>query len=117
MEVRLGNAAVVEDNPSLGTKDLDLETGLTWNVSSQAENVYYRRDADPDHPNGQMTQWYERDVSGRAKPARRIFENPWNLAFLTTVVHIVSVRAVYRCFRDARRSQHFSTGVCAVRTI
>src|SRR6185369_5775009 len=60
VEVRKGNNGEIEKNPSLGKKTLT--KGQEWRIESQGESIYYRRDTDPDHPNGKMTVWTHRPV-------------------------------------------------------
>jgi hypothetical protein len=45
----------VESNPSLGTRRL--QQNEAWDIPSAGEDIFYRRDANPDHPDGRYTIW------------------------------------------------------------
>lgn len=58
VEARIGDEPDPEANRSLGSKTM--RRGETWPVRSHGEDVWYRRDADPDRPDGQWTPWAHR---------------------------------------------------------
>jgi hypothetical protein len=61
VEARMGPNQNAEGsgNVSLGTRNI--AQGGEWAVDSGSFDVFWRRDEDPDHPNGTMTTW--EDVS------------------------------------------------------
>jgi hypothetical protein len=62
VESHMGNNSNPEANPSLGTRILT--RGSSWQIDSPGEDIYYHRDADPDHPNGQWQVWTRRACFG-----------------------------------------------------
>jgi hypothetical protein len=58
VEARIGDDPNPEANRSLGSRAM--RRGEVWPVRSKGEDVWYRRDADPDRPNGQWTPWAHR---------------------------------------------------------
>lgn len=54
LQVRVGNQSVPENNTLV--KDVVLKKGESVNVDYDVL-CYYRRDADPDKPNGNFTTW------------------------------------------------------------
>ena len=65
VEVRKGNNSNAESNPSLGSRTLN--RNIDWRINSEGEDVFYRRDSDPDHPNGSMTMWTHRPCYGNGQ--------------------------------------------------
>jgi hypothetical protein len=65
-EVRVGNYGNPEQNPSQGTHTL--QRGQSWQTSSNGENVWYRREADPIHHSGQMGGWTNQPVFPNSGP-------------------------------------------------
>lgn len=63
VEVRKGNYDNAESNPSLGSRTLTRNSD--WTIYSDGEDIFYRRDTDPDHPNGQWTSWIHRPCYGQ----------------------------------------------------
>jgi hypothetical protein len=61
VQIRQGNDPVPEKNRSLGTVQLNLDQ--TYDVVGD-ENVWYRRDANPDNPDGSWTMWTLRVIYG-----------------------------------------------------
>ena len=62
VEAVIGNALPPEANRSLGSRVLAINT--TWPISSDGEDIYYRREANPGSNNGQMTVWVHRACFG-----------------------------------------------------
>jgi hypothetical protein len=62
VEVRRGNETDCALNAAFETKLL--ARGDEWVIPAPGVDVCYRRDADPDHPNGQWTEWRRVDTSG-----------------------------------------------------
>ena len=56
VEVRAGNFQDCEQNRLIGTRRL--ARGETWQITTSEVRVCYRRDADPDHPDGRWTVWH-----------------------------------------------------------
>jgi hypothetical protein len=59
VEVREGNFQNCDQNGSLETRTM--HRGETWPISSY-NIVCWRRDSDPDHPNGTWTGWTQQSV-------------------------------------------------------
>jgi hypothetical protein len=57
VEAQKGMNATPGQNASLGTRTLALND--QWTIPSDGDSVWYRRDADPDNHNGQLTPWVE----------------------------------------------------------
>jgi hypothetical protein len=57
VEARQGSHIVPEQNPSLGT--CWLQYNENWVITSGTDDVFYRRDTDPNNPNGNMTEWVD----------------------------------------------------------
>jgi len=55
--VHVGNNANFDLNPSRGQQRIPFNG--TWPVDCQGFNLQYKRDLDPDNPNGQMGAWTE----------------------------------------------------------
>jgi hypothetical protein len=55
VEAHQGMALDPNLNQSLGTRRLLFESD--WVIDSGTDDVQYRRDTDPDHPDGNMTEW------------------------------------------------------------
>ncbi len=62
VEVRQGDNSWPENNRWIGRRSLS--TGEEWPVQSSGEDVWYRRDANPDNPDGNMTVWIHRPCYG-----------------------------------------------------
>lgn len=58
VEARIGDDPDPEANRSLGERIL--KRGEVWTIRSQGEDVWYRSDADADHPDGCRTPWVHR---------------------------------------------------------
>lgn len=58
VEGRIGDDLSSDANRSLGIRTLKL--GETWTIQTQGEDIWYRRDADADHPDGRWTAWTHR---------------------------------------------------------
>lgn len=58
VEARQGNFQNPMQNRSLGSKVL--KRGEAWTIETGRQDLFYRRDADPDHPNGRMNDWHHR---------------------------------------------------------
>jgi hypothetical protein len=55
VDVRVGNAADCNQMASRGTQKLS--KGQSWPIDAGTNDVCFRRDTDPDHPNGSWTGW------------------------------------------------------------
>ena len=55
VEVRRGNADSCDDNTPYQTKDMTLDE--TWEIEHDDQDICWRRDRDPQFPDGQMTDW------------------------------------------------------------
>ena len=55
VEVRRGNEPDCANNATFETKKLFRSD--KWSIPAPSVDVCYRRDRDPDHPNGQWTNW------------------------------------------------------------
>jgi hypothetical protein len=55
VEAHQGMSFDPNQNPSLGTRHLTYQT--SWIIDSGTDDVQYRRDTDPDNPDGRMTDW------------------------------------------------------------
>lgn len=62
VEAVMGNKTPPEANSSLGSEILI--KGDKWKIDSNGEDIYYRRDADPDNPDGRMQVWTHRPCYG-----------------------------------------------------
>jgi hypothetical protein len=58
IEARIGDDPNPEANRSLGERTL--KRGEVWTIKSRGEDVWYRSDADADHPDGHRTPWVHR---------------------------------------------------------
>lgn len=67
VEARIGNNTVPENNPLVSGSPKVLYLNNDWNILSDGEDVYYRRDADPDNPDGTMTDWSLRPCYGNGE--------------------------------------------------
>ena len=65
VEVFMGNEADPEANASLGTRNLALNED--WTIYSEAQDIFYRRDNDPDYPDGTMTDFTHRPCYGNGE--------------------------------------------------
>ena len=65
VEAVKGNNADPNANPSEGSQTLSRNGD--WKIYSEGEDVWYRRDTNPDHPNGQMTPWTHRPCYGNGQ--------------------------------------------------
>jgi hypothetical protein len=64
VEVRRGKESDCGKNAAFETKKL--LRGESWSVPAPDTDVCYRRDRDPDHPNGQWTEWHRVTPTGSA---------------------------------------------------
>ncbi|WP_157650676.1 hypothetical protein [Burkholderia ubonensis] len=71
VEVRRGNAGSCDQNPVVNKTAVPKGGELV--VDSNGEDVCWRRDTDPDHPNGQWTGWSNQSVF--AGDGRDYYEN------------------------------------------
>lgn len=55
IQVRIGNYQTPEDNRLWGDPVLTKDEVLR--ITTNGEDVFVRRDADPDHPDGRWTEW------------------------------------------------------------
>jgi hypothetical protein len=55
--VHVGNNQDPNQNASKGQQNIPFNG--TWPVDCGGDNLQYKRDLDPDHPDGQMTGWTE----------------------------------------------------------
>ena len=55
VEAHQGMSSDYDQNPSLGTRTLSYEND--WVIDSGTDDVQYRRDNNPDQPDGTMTAW------------------------------------------------------------
>jgi hypothetical protein len=55
VQVTKGNNTDAESNSSLGTRTLHRDEN--WTILSAGENIWYRRDSNPDNPDGSWTYW------------------------------------------------------------
>jgi hypothetical protein len=55
VEAHQGMSFDPNQNPSLGARLLSYQSD--WVIDSGTDDVQYRRDANPDHPDGTMTVW------------------------------------------------------------
>jgi hypothetical protein len=60
IEVRVGNAGDCDQNRPYNT--FHLARGGAATVTTNGEDVCWRRETDPDHPNGQWTIWTRQSV-------------------------------------------------------
>jgi len=67
VEARKGNAGNIESNPPVSGSPKTLQRDEDWVIRSNAEDVYYRRDTDPDHPTGEMSVWTHRPCYGNGE--------------------------------------------------
>jgi hypothetical protein len=67
VEARQGNLAGAENNPPVAGSPKVMHLNEDWVIYSDGEDVYYRRDADPDHPTGTMTDWTLRACYGNGE--------------------------------------------------
>lgn len=67
VEARKGNNTNPEENPPVEDSPKTLNLNQDWIIESDAEDVYYRRDADPDNPDGTMTDWTLRPCYGNGE--------------------------------------------------
>lgn len=58
VEARIGDDPNPEANRPLGARSL--RRGESWVIESEGEDVWYRRDVNPDHPDGKLTVWKHR---------------------------------------------------------
>ena len=65
VEARMGNSPIPENNASLGQRVLAL--GEDWAIPCPGETVFIRRDANPDNPDGRMTNWNGQACMGMGK--------------------------------------------------
>jgi hypothetical protein len=54
LQVREGNSSSIESNPEIFNRTLSRGETVSFNFNSM---LFYRRDANPDSPNGQFTGW------------------------------------------------------------
>jgi hypothetical protein len=65
VEAVRGSNTVPEENENLGSVTLDdTENNNSWRIESNGLDLYYRRDANPDNPDGSMTLWTHRPCYG-----------------------------------------------------
>jgi hypothetical protein len=55
VQVTKGNNTNAESNPSLGSRTILRDDN--WTILSDGENIWYRRDSNPDNPDGSRTYW------------------------------------------------------------
>ena len=67
VEALMGNKGVVEENAPVDGSPRLLYLNEDWVIESNGEDVYYRRDADPDNPDGIMTNWSVRPCYGNGE--------------------------------------------------
>jgi hypothetical protein len=60
--VHVGNGAEFDKNPSKG--QIFLVRNASWAVECGAENLQYKRDLNPESPDGRMSGWTEIPNSG-----------------------------------------------------
>lgn len=60
VEVRIGANSDCAANPSFGSRQL--QRGATWTITANSD-VCWRRDANPDAPNGTWTSWNRQSVT------------------------------------------------------
>ena len=61
VEVRIGPNSDCSQNPAFGTRQL--QKGATWTITAN-QDVCWRRDVNPDAPNGAWSPWNRQAVGG-----------------------------------------------------
>jgi hypothetical protein len=62
VEIRVGNGGDCPQNAPYGNGTFQLTLGGSLPVTTNGEDVCWRREADPDHPNGAWTDWTRQSV-------------------------------------------------------
>jgi hypothetical protein len=57
VEVRVGNNADVNQNPTYPGSPFTMSKGNPLTITTQGQDVFYRREGNPDSPNGSWTNW------------------------------------------------------------
>ena len=55
VDARVGNYQDCNQNNSIGSRSISYNS--SWSIDAGTQDVCYRRDNDPDHPDGSWTGW------------------------------------------------------------